>query len=882
MSFRSLAFVTTLVCAASLAAADVDSDAAKLKNPGNVGAVYDLLDRVLPNSKSHFVLQIQAGDCGSVAPPCFTLSDTADTLTVSGTTAAELTLGVGHYMREYCNMTIGWKRGGGSNVFIPPVWPKVGMDVSIRRTTPWSYIMNVCTHSYSLVWYSWADWSEFIDWMALSGINLFLAMTGQEEVQYKVFLKFGLNDTEIRNWFNGPAFLTWSRGQNEYGNDIAGELPRSWMQDQWELQKQIIQRYRSLGMSAQLPGFQGNVPLALKTIHKDANITKQGDTGWMTSTDPLFAKIADAWMEQLIADFGTDHWYQLDGYFNGGTAPWMASRDLEAGHEHDVAQLDALPACEWGPLQSDTYIAGCDSGCESFAEVADAKAACEKDDGCGGITLSGKAPMKWQLRSANNAQKSPVMAESSYLITNAAACHSVPTDAGWGRRGAAAYMGLNRTDPDAIWSFQGWAFVGWQSQQQATYLKSFIDATPPGKFNVIDMSTNGEGEWKKWNNASFWGANFVWTTLHDFGGTDGLKGDLDRINDIPFGAKMPEVEKETGVWGTGFTPEGIDQNPVYYEFMLEASYRTAKVANITNHIIARSLRRYGLSEYNADVASAWSLLVSTAYSQDLSVQDGTGVPHLGGHEGWSWNADRHTPTQPLCNIYQAWGDLINVGEQFPKTAALDTYTYDLANTGREILAQLAGPSGQNFTDSTGKATMVPADVRATGMYYYQVLNDVDALVATNAGFLLGPWIEMARYFGANSTDCSGGPKFPTVTTCPDFYEWNARVQLTTWNPTPVDSKTIPGGPIDYASKHWSGLISDYYAERVKLVMNQALTDAAAGKPLDSKAVAAIEAAHAYTWTTATNKYPTEIVGDPLTVAKGMYTKYAPYFASCSM
>ena len=25
----------------------------------------------------------------------------------------------------------------------------------------------------------------------------------------------------------------------------------------------------------------------------------------------------------------------------------------------------------------------------------------------------------------------------------------------WQQRGAAAYMGLNRTDPDAIWSFQG-------------------------------------------------------------------------------------------------------------------------------------------------------------------------------------------------------------------------------------------------------------------------------------------------------------------------------------------------------------------------------------------------------------------------------------------
>ena len=49
------------------------------------------------------------------------------------------------------------------------------------------------------------DWTHFIDWMALSGVNLVLAMTGQEEVQHKVFQKFGLDDLTIRRWFNGPA-----------------------------------------------------------------------------------------------------------------------------------------------------------------------------------------------------------------------------------------------------------------------------------------------------------------------------------------------------------------------------------------------------------------------------------------------------------------------------------------------------------------------------------------------------------------------------------------------------------------------------------------------------------------------------------------------------
>ena len=72
---------------------------------------------------------------------------------------------------------------------MPPLssWPKIGAQpVARRRLVPWSYFMNVCTHSYSLVWFNWDQWTTLIDWMALSGINNVLAMTGQEEVQYKV------------------------------------------------------------------------------------------------------------------------------------------------------------------------------------------------------------------------------------------------------------------------------------------------------------------------------------------------------------------------------------------------------------------------------------------------------------------------------------------------------------------------------------------------------------------------------------------------------------------------------------------------------------------------------------------------------------------------
>jgi hypothetical protein len=117
----------------------------------------------------------------------------------------------------------------------------------------------------------------------------------------------------------------------------------------------------------------------------------------------------------------------------------------------------------------------------------------------------------------------------------------------------------------------------------------------------------------------------------------------------------------------------------------------------------------------------------------------------------------------------------------------------------------------------------------TGVFYTDVLSDIDKLVATDTAFLLGPFLESARRLGRPQNDC-----FSNIledSDCGHFYEWNARTQITTWNPTRKDSDVIPGGPIDYASKHWSGLIRDYYVPRATLLMKQAIKDRTAGRSL---------------------------------------------------
>ena len=65
-----------------------------------------------------------------------------------------------------------------------------------------------------LQWWDWARWEQELDWMALHGINLQLAFTGQEYVWHKFYTELGLTEDEIQAYFAGPAFLAWQRMGN--------------------------------------------------------------------------------------------------------------------------------------------------------------------------------------------------------------------------------------------------------------------------------------------------------------------------------------------------------------------------------------------------------------------------------------------------------------------------------------------------------------------------------------------------------------------------------------------------------------------------------------------------------------------------------------------
>lgn len=177
---------------------------------------------------------------------------------VTGNNGVAASMAVHHFLKYVANCSYSWS---GDQLDLPPL-DQLHLAHPIEKTVhdKLRYYQNVCTVSYSMVWWSWARWEREIDWMALRGINMPLAFNGQELVFRNTFKRFNLSEAEIDDYFSGPAFLAWNRMGNI--QKWSGPLSESWHQQQARLQKLILNRMTMFGMFPVTPGFAGHIPRA--------------------------------------------------------------------------------------------------------------------------------------------------------------------------------------------------------------------------------------------------------------------------------------------------------------------------------------------------------------------------------------------------------------------------------------------------------------------------------------------------------------------------------------------------------------------------------------------------------------------------------------------
>lgn len=282
----------------------------------------------------------------------YALASEGDHVVISGNSANSMAVGLNRYLNRYCLTTVGWYAD--QTVSLPERLPDVATPERSTARVKKRFFLNYCTYGYSMTFWKWRDWERFIDWMALNGVNMPLAITGVEGVWQRVWAKMGMSDDEIRSFFTGPTYLPWHRMANIDG--WCAPLPQHWIDTQIALQKQILTRERSLNMTPVLPAFAGHVPKRIAQIFPDADIKEMGSwagfdnkyrTFFLNSEDPLFTRIQKMFLEEQTALFGTDHIYGIDP-FNEMDPPSFEPEYLNQVARHIYESLTAFdPDAEW-------------------------------------------------------------------------------------------------------------------------------------------------------------------------------------------------------------------------------------------------------------------------------------------------------------------------------------------------------------------------------------------------------------------------------------------------------------------------------------------------------------------------------------------------------
>lgn len=407
--------------------------------------------------------------------------------------------------------------------------------------------------------------------------------------------------------------------------------------------------------------------------------------------------------------------------------------------------------------------------------------------------------------------------------------------------GKAVLHAMKAVNPKATWVIQGWT-----ENPRPEMIKNLNN----GDILILDLFSECR---PMWGIPSIWKRekgyeqhDWLFCMLENFGGNIGLHGRMDQLlNNFYLTKNNPLAAHLKGI---GLTMEGSENNPVMFELMCELPWRPEKFTKeewLKGYIKAR----YGT--YDETVAKAWDILANGIYNCPFgNNQQGThesifcGRPSLNNFQASSWSKMENyydpTTTEDAARL------MLEVADKYKGN---NNFEYDLVDIVRQSLSD-RGRIVYNQTVADFKS-FDKKSFAAHSQEFLNILLAQDRLLATRSEFRVGRWIEQARNLGTTPEE-------------KDLYEWNARVQITTWGDRVCAND---GGLRDYAHKEWNGILKDFYYKRWAAYW-QTLQDVLDGKPMVELDYYAMEEP----WTVAHNPYPAKGEGDCISVAKEVFNE----------
>ena len=432
----------------------------------------------------------------------------------------------------------------------------------------------------------------------------------------------------------------------------------------------------------------------------------------------------------------------------------------------------------------------------------------------------------------------------------------------YGKAGEALMSAMKRANPHAIWVVQGWNEN--PRPQMIANLKVgdllVLDLFSESRQNFEDFCTgeNTSGTEKKDSGTSkkegIYGKHqWLFCLLENFGGNVGLHGRMDQLlnnfylatgkKDTPKQENSSLLTLHSSLKGWGFTMEGSENNPVMFELMSELPWRAEKITK-EDWIREYCYARYGV--HDATIEKAWTLLAQSIYNCPKgNIQQGThesifcARPSLNSYQvsTWSLMSNYYDPE----DTRQAAILLTSVAEKYRGN---NNFEYDLVDICRQALADQGRK--QYLKTMADYKSFSRQEFKKDSDRFLKMILLQDKLLGTRPEFRVGRWIEEARSLGKTAEE-------------KDLYEWNARVQITTWgNRNCADN----GGLHDYGHKEWQGLLKDFYYLRWSTFMKSLASQ------LSLQDTPRIDwYGLEDSWTLQKNPYSSKAEGSPIDVAK---------------
>lgn len=696
----------------------------------NASPIEGLLERIDKGASRKFRIE-------QVKSPVdfFELDQKDNKVVIRGNNYVSIATGINWYLKYHAGIHLSWNN---MQAALPEILPAVTQKERHETTMAYRYDLNYCTYSYTMAFWDWARWEKEIDWMALHGINLPLALTGTEGVWYNVLNKLNYSKDEINQFVAGPGFTAWWLMNNLEG--WGGPNPENWYKQQTALQQRIITRMREYGIKPVLPGYAGMVPHNAKE-KLGLNVTDPGlwcayrRPAFLQPTDPNFEKISALYYKELEKLFGKADFYSIDPFHEGGNT---AGVDLDA---------------------------------------------------------AGKAIMK----------------------------------------------AMKKAIPNAVWVAMVW---------QANPRQEMIENLKPGDMIVLDLFSESRPQWgdpaSTWYRKDGFGKHdWLYCMLLNYGGNVGLHGKMEHVINSFYEAK--NGVKGNTLRGVGMTMEGSENNPVMFELLTELPWREARFDK-DEWLRGYTKARYGSS--NPTINEAWTILSNTIYNcPKESTQQGTTESVFCARpkedivttSSWSESSLYYDPDE----VIRAARLMLSVADAYKGN---NNFEYDLTDIVRQAITE-KGRSMQREVTAAYKARDPYAFDRTTKKFLNLILLQ-DKLLGTRPEFCVGTWINQARSLGTTDAE-------------KDLYEWNARVQITTWGNRTASED---GGLRDYAHKEWNGILKDFYYLRWKTYFDY-LSDKMKGKTPEEIDFYAMEEA----WTKEHKKYTSTPQGDVISTAKEVFS-----------